>query len=330
MRTPALGILFVILGILSSGSILDAASSAGRLLVVNQVDHTLTVVDPDSGQPLSTVTVGVNGHEVIASPDGSLAYVPIYSNVGLGVAGSDGRSIDVVDVAAGKLAYSIDLGEPVRPHKAAFGEDGMLYVTAELKNAIDVVDPRTRKVVGSIPTGEPQSHMIALHGDRGYTANVASGTISVLDLKQRKEIGEIHAAESIQRITLSPNGRLAFVHAKNGVVVIDTEKRQVKSTIPTSGAPYSSAITNDGKFLLVLMPAETKMAIVDLGSEKVVREVNIPAAATEAILEPRGGQAYISCYTSGQVVVLNLSTWTVDRLIKLTKGVDGLAWARQQ
>jgi YVTN family beta-propeller protein len=329
MRNLILAILVVSLTIFSTSNKLYSAGG-GRLLVVNQVDHTLTIVDPDSGKLLSTVTVGVNGHEVIASPDGALAYVPIYSNVGLGVAGTDGKSIDVVDIAAGKLAYSIDLGKPVRPHKPAFGQDGLLYVTAELENAIYVIDPSTKNVIASIPTGEPQSHMVALHGDRGYTANVSTGTVSILDLKQRKEIGEIHAADSIQRITLSPDGTLAFVHAKSGIIVVDTAKLQVKATIPTSAAPYSSAITNDGKFLIALMPTEPRLAVIDLAHQKVIREVSIPPASTEAIMDPRGGRAYISSYTGGQVTVLNVDTWAVDKTINLSKGVDGLAWANSR
>lgn len=304
------------------------AASAGLLLVANQVSHTLLVVDPDSGKQLAVVTLGVNDHEVVASPDGRFAYAPIYSNVGLGVAGTNGQTIDVVDIAAGKLAYSIDLGKPVRPHKAVFASDGLLYVTAELENAIYVVDPATRKVIGSIPTGEPQSHMIAIHGDRGYTANVDTGTVSVLDLKQRKLISEIHAADNIQRISVSPDGSWVFTHAKDKrVIVIDAASNRVKTSIPMPATPYSSAVSNDGKFLVVLFPSEPRAVVVDLSTYKIVREVELPRAATEMLMDPRGGIAYISCFSSGQIAVLNLNTWKVERMIDLSAGVDGLAWA---
>jgi YVTN family beta-propeller protein len=322
-----LRIPFLILIVFSSMTFLHAAPS-GLLLVANQVSHALLVVDPDSGKQLSVVTVGVNDHEVAASPDGKLAYVPIYSNVGLGAAGTDGRTIDVVEIETGKLAYSIDLGKAVRPHKPVFASDGLLYVTAELDNAIYIVDPATRKVVGSIPTGEPQSHMIAIHGDRGYTANVSTGTVSVLDLKQRKQIAEIHAADNIQRITVSPDGLSVFTHAKdNRVIVIDTATNRVKTSIPMPASPYSSAVTKDGKSLVVLFPSEPKALVVDLSSYKVVHEVDLPRAATEVLMDPRGGMAYISCFSSGQVAVLNLTTWKVERMINLSPGVDGLAWA---
>jgi YVTN family beta-propeller protein len=319
----------VVLTVFSSSMLVHSASG-GLLLVANQVTHTLLVVDPDSGKQLAVVTVGVNDHEVAASPDGKLGYVPIYSDVGVGKPGTDGRTIDVVDLESGKLAYSIDLGKPVRPHKPVFGPDGLLYVTAELENAIYIIDPTTRKVVGSIATGEPQSHMLAIHGDRGYTANISTGTVSVLDLKRRQKIAEIHAAENIQRITVSPDGNLVFTHAKdNRVIVIDAVTNQVKTSIPMPAMPYSSAVTNDGKSLVVLLPSEAKAVVVDLVGYKAAREITVPSATTEVLMDPRGGIAYISCFTSGQVAVLNLNTWKIDRMINLSSGVDGLAWAER-
>src|SRR5436309_11705660 len=110
----------------------------------------------------------------MASKDGRFAYVPIYGNSGVGRPGTDGSTIDVIDLQTRKLSATIDLGKPLRPHRAEFGPDGLLYVTAELANAVDVIDPSTRKVLAEIPTGEPQSHMLVLTSDgrRAYTANV--------------------------------------------------------------------------------------------------------------------------------------------------------------
>src|SRR6195256_2824632 len=147
---------------------------AGLLVVANQKEHTVLVVDPDNRREISRVSVGVNGHEVIVSKDGRFAYVPIYGNSGVGKPGTDGSTIDVIDLQGGKLAATIDLRKPLRPHRAEFGSDGLLYVTAEMANAVDVIDPSTRKVLAEIPTGQAQSHMLVLSPDgrRGYTANV--------------------------------------------------------------------------------------------------------------------------------------------------------------
>ena len=128
-------------------------ASGGLLVIANQKEHTVLVVDPDERKELAKVVVGVNGHEVMVSKDGKFAYVPIYGNSGVGRPGTDGSTIDVVDLRERKLAATIDLGKPLRPHRAEWGPDGMLYVTAELGNAVDVLDPSTRKIVAEIPTG---------------------------------------------------------------------------------------------------------------------------------------------------------------------------------
>src|SRR5712692_9351257 len=76
----------------------DTAPARGLLLVANKWEHTLGIVDPEAGRQLGTVTVGVNDHEVTASPDGRFAYVPIYGSSVVGQPGSDGRTVEVVDL----------------------------------------------------------------------------------------------------------------------------------------------------------------------------------------------------------------------------------------
>ena len=114
-----------------------APPARGLLVVANQKEHTLLVVDPENRSELAKISVGVNGHEVIVSKDSRFAYVPIYGNSGVGKPGTDGSTIDVIDLQGRKLVATIDLGKPLRPHRAEFGPDGLLYVTAELANAVD-------------------------------------------------------------------------------------------------------------------------------------------------------------------------------------------------
>src|SRR3989449_6476755 len=139
----------------------DAKPAGSGLLVVgNQKEHTVLVVDPNERRELAKVVVGVNGHEVMVSKDGRFAYVPIYGNSGVGRPGTDGSTIDVVDLQERKLAGTIDLGKPLRPHRAEWGPDGLLYVTAELANAVDVIDPSARKGLAEIPTGRSEERRV--------------------------------------------------------------------------------------------------------------------------------------------------------------------------
>src|SRR5260370_3454994 len=146
-----------------------APPAGGLLVVTNQKEHTLLVIDPDNRRELAKIVVGVNGHEVMVSKDGRFAYVPIYGNSGVGRPGTDGSTIDLIDLQEPKLFATIDLGKPLRPHRAEFGPDGLLYVTAELANAVDVIDPSTRNALADIPTRHPSPPMLLLspYGHRG-------------------------------------------------------------------------------------------------------------------------------------------------------------------
>src|ERR1700722_205664 len=187
MSTPFSWLLasLMFLALAAAGSRAPAPPTHGMLVVANQREHTALLIDPETRQELLKVSVGVNGHEVAVSPDSRFAFVPIYGNAGVGRPGTDGTTIDIVDLRERKLSATIDLGKPLRPHRAEFGPDGLLYVTAELDKAVSVIDPATRKVVAAIPTGAIESHMIVISpdGQRAYTANVGAGSVSVLNLK---------------------------------------------------------------------------------------------------------------------------------------------------
>jgi YVTN family beta-propeller protein len=149
-----------------------AMAQHGLLLVAQKGDQSLAIVDPVAGKVLATVAEnGITGHEVTASPDGRLAYVPIYGNSGVGKPGTNGRNMVVIDLAARKIVANVDFGHEVRPHLPVFGpKDGLLYVTTELDKSVTVIDPKTLKIVGSIPTGQPESHM---QGDSDFGEHAA-------------------------------------------------------------------------------------------------------------------------------------------------------------
>jgi DNA-binding beta-propeller fold protein YncE len=331
-------ILFLtFMGIVPSESSLMAGSAArGVLLVANKGDQTLGIIDPEIGKQVATIAEGgVTGHEVIASPDGHFAYVPIYGNSGVGLPGTDGKNLVVVDIASRKIVGNIDFGHGVRPHCPMFGpKDGLLYVTTELEDAITVIDPHTLKIVGSIPTGRPESHMLAISHDGryGYTANVGSGTVSVLDLSARKTLGVMAVAPVIQRIALSPDDRLAFTsdQTKPQLAVIDTSTRKITSWVSLPGLGYGTAATPDGAWLVIAMPKARKVGALNLKTMKLEHVIDVPAAPQEVLIRPDGAVAYVSCDASHKVAAISTSDWKVTALIAAGPGADGLAWAIQK
>jgi YVTN family beta-propeller protein len=307
-------------------------TSYGLLVVANQFEHTALLVDPDSHKEIAKIPVGVNGHEVTVDKAGKFAYVPIYGNSGVGKPGTDGTSIDVIDIAARKLAYSIDLGKPLRPHDPHFGPDGLLYVTAELSESLDAVDPATRKVVAEVPTGQPESHMFVIRpgpdSPTAYTANVHAGTVSVVDLASRSLIKTIPISKVVQRISIQPDGLYVFTHDQVSprIAVIDALSNEVSTWIDLPETVYSSQPTPDGHWL-VAAGMHGHVFVIDLHTRKLAKTFDAPTALGKVLVRPDGAAAYISFLTAGKILVLDLHKWQLQPAIELTPGVDGMDWA---
>ena len=308
-------------------------SSNGFVLVANKGDNALGIIDPVAGQQLAEIPEGgVTGHEIAVSPDGSKAYVPVYGDSGVGMPGTDGSNLVVIDLATRKVIGNVDFGKGVRPHLPVFGpKNGLLYVSTELERSLAIIDPATLKIIGSVPTGQAESHMFAItrDGRRAYTANVGPGTVSVLDLEAKKLITIIPVSGQIQRISLSVDDSLAFTSdvTKPQLAVIDTATNKIKTWVALPGLGYGSATTSDGKWLLIALPLVHRLGIVDLTTLTVARTIDLPVKPQEVLLSPDNRFAYVSIDQGGKVAVIGLSDWKVEKMIDAGKGADGLAWA---
>ncbi len=317
----------------SIATITAAAASNGWLIVANKGDQTVGIINPATGQEVAAVPEGgTTAHELIASPDGKVAYAPIYGNSGVGKPGTDGTKMVVIDLGSRKVTGQVDFGHGVRPHCPLIGpKNGLLYVTTELDQTISVIDPKTLKIVGTVPTGQKESHMLAISHDgrRGYTANVGPGTVSVLDLEGRKTLAVIPISGNTQRISLSPDDSMAFTsdQTKPQLAVIDTKTNKVKNWVPLPAPGYGTASTKDGRWLLVAVPTANKVAVVDLHAMKVAATVDVPKAPQEVLIRPDQKVAYVSCDSSHEVAVISIGDWKAQKPIEAGKGVDGLAWA---
>jgi len=329
LRSIRFAVPLLLLSLIAS----TAPAQQPRLLVAQKGEQSLAIVDPVAGTVLASVPEGgKTGHEVVASPDGRLAYVPIYGDSGVGKPGTNGTSLVVIDIAAQKVIGSLDFGHGVRPHMPIFGpKDGLLYVTTELDHSISLIDPKALKIVGAITTGQPESHMLALShdGQRGYTANVGPGTVSVLDIPNRKLLTIIPISNETQRISITPDDRWVFTadQTQPRLAAIDTHTNQVAHWVALPGIAYGTAPTLDGKFLLVTIPTQNKLAIVEIATMKVVRSIDTPADPEEVLAQPGNQTAWISSVASHTEAELDLATWQITRKIETGKGTDGIAWA---
>ena len=92
-----------------------ARAETNLLLVCNKGDRTLSVINPETGGQIAVVNEdGVTGHEVVASADGRLAFVPIYGNSGVGHPGTDGQLIRVIDIDRHSIVGTVNFTKGMR------------------------------------------------------------------------------------------------------------------------------------------------------------------------------------------------------------------------
>ncbi len=142
-----------------------------------------------------------------------------------------------------------------------------------------------------IPVGRgSEGFDVSPDGKQAWVANAGDGTISVIDIAQKKVTATLQAnARGANRLKFTPDGSKALISAGPELVVFDvgTQKEVKRSRVGTGG----------GGGILI---------------------------------EPDGQRAYVAFAQDGFVAVIDLKTLEVTGKIDAGPNPDGLAWAVQQ
>jgi YVTN family beta-propeller protein len=300
------------------------------LLVLAKKDSMLLIVDPASLKVTAKLPAGPDPHEVIASPDGSTAYI---SNYG----GGRYNTLTVVDLATQKVLPVIDLGPLRGPHGLAF-VGGKVWFTAEAAKAIGSYDPATKQVDWIMGTGQNRTHMIYVFPDlrRIVTTNVSSGTVSWIEKGENSgQLGGdwnetvIPVSRGSEGFDVSPDKKEIWVaNAGNGTVsIIDTASKNVIQTLDANvkGANRLK-FTPDGKLVFISSLSQPDVAILDAATRKEVKRVRVGHGAAGIEMQPDGSRVYVACSPDGYVAVIDLHSLEVIGRIEAGQGPDGLAW----
>ena len=345
-----------------SAALWGQGAPSGSLLVLSKRDHTLGVVDASSLRVIAKVPVGNDPHEVIASTDGSTAYV---SNYGFGAY----NTLAVIDLVADKPLPSIDLGPLRGPHGLTF-VGGKTWFTAEAAKAIGRYDPSTQKVDWILGTGQNRTHMIYVSDDGQHivTTNVSSGTVSLIEQEAvhmpgpppgmrppaggagpgappgpfgppgsgpmpRTDWNEtvIRVGNGSEGFDVSPGGKEIWVaNAQDGTLsVIDAHEKRVIQTL-AANVPGANRLkfTPDGKRVLVSSGPE--LVVLDAGTRREVKRLTLGHGSGGVLVQPDGARAFVACGPDNYVAVIDLRTLEVTGHIEAGGEPDGMAWAARR
>ncbi len=330
MKTIALGLVSLLLG---TSALFSQTSQSSSLLILAKKDSMLLIVDPGSLKVVAKLPAGPDPHEVIASPDGSTAYI---SNYG----GGAYNTLTVIDLGAKKVLPVIDLGPLRGPHGLAYA-GGKVWFTAEAAKAIGSYDAATKEIDWIMGTGQNRTHMIYVFPDLRHivTTNVSSGTVSWIEKGSNSgpmavpggDWNEtvIPVSRGSEGFDVSPDKKEIWVaNAGNGTVsIINTASKILTQTLDANvkGANRLK-FTPDGKRVLISSLNLPDVAVFDAASRKELKRIKIGHGAAGIEMQPDGSRAYVACSPDGYVAVIDLHSLEIAGHIEAGQGPDGLAW----
>ena len=316
------------------------ARPAGTIVASNMNDNTATVLDAATGRVLATLPTGEGPHEVAISRDGRWAAVSNY-----GVRGKPGSSITVIDVARHAVDRTIDLHEYQRPHGMAFlPGDSLLAVTSEASKAVLLVDFRSGRVTRTLPTNARASHMVAMsaNGERLATANIADGTIALIETAAPERAALVRVAAQPEGIAITPSGSTVWVGSNRDsvVLVVDVQRAAVVDTLRGFGLPYRLAISPDERLAVITDPAKAQVRVFDVASRRerftlsIARDSLVPTAEIPGSPSPEGVTisrdsrwAFVTLQGRNRVATIDLERGTIVALAPTGVWSDGVGYS---
>ena len=227
--------------------------------------------------------------------------------------GSD--TVTVLDVVDVRIDREIPVGRnPVAV--AASPARNEVYVVnsgpAGGQGSLTVIGTEDNAVEATIPLRlEPLSIDLDADGSLAYVANAGSNSVSVIDLKARRDVGEIGAGDGPVDARITPDGRTLVVANRRGesVSVVDAAAHRVRAMF--EGCPGAAAVT--------ILPDSTKAFVACSGGHQIMaialadskfnpgQPVRLEAlldvgrAPVHLALKPDGGELFVSNSASDSI-----------------------------
>jgi YVTN family beta-propeller protein len=308
-----------------------AAKNAHGMIAVDKIGTKVLFLNP---QTYATEVV-IDGfqrtvHELLVVPEAGRAYVPIFGDGIHGRNPNPQHELCVFDLHKRAHIETIDLRPYIAPHTLKLGPDGLIYITCENSAVVAVIDRKTNKVVDAIDSGSTNGHrlIIAPDGQRLYTENEEDGTVSVIDLPNRKLLGKIKTPRPLAGIAISPDGRtvVAVDDAEPTLFLIDTAAERVREEIVLNNVPKPAQIAR-------YAPDNSLLAVTSLNSDTVSlidpsfrEQTAIKVGSQPMDMAFRDDELFVACQGDGSVHVIDIPNKRATGSFSAGKGCESLGF----
>ncbi|MBT8405366.1 MAG: YncE family protein [Gemmatimonadetes bacterium] len=295
----------------------------GTVIVLNKQGNDASFIDLMSGEIVKTLPTGPGPHELVATSDGRAAVGTDYG----------GQSLTVFDVAAGRVAATIDLGEYTRPHGIAFlPGDSLVAVTSESRGAVVIVNVRTGDLVEVLETRASGSHMVAVTADGSalWTGDMGSNTVTELARGADGPIRALTAPETPEAVNVSPDGERVFAgsNATGRVTAWSTADGTPTTVAEGFGWPYRVFLTPDVEQILVPDMRAEVLRFFDGDDYTELGSIAFPGEGPQGlVLHPDGRHLFLSLSRAGRIAVVDIAEREVVGYLPAGAGPDGIAYS---
>jgi DNA-binding beta-propeller fold protein YncE len=166
--------------------------------------------------------------------------------------------------------------------------------------------------------------------------------IVLINPTSKSIVGSIHVQGWPHEIAFSNDGRTAYIPSYSDAIVghpgidgqtIDVVNMQTNSLITWDLGkplrPHKPMLLDDAN-LLVSTELANALSIIDTKSGKITAQIPTGAAQSHVFLKTADSkkiykdEAFIACYLSGNLDILNLATWTLELSIPAVAHGDGI------
>lgn len=317
--------------------LLATTAHAQTLVVLNKSDATASLINPATGETITTLPVGRGPHELAISPDGKTAYVANFGRFGVYPPGDTmhtkpGNTITVLDLAARRVKATHDYGTHTGQHGAAVSKDGSrVWLTSETPNALLEIDASNGKLLNVWPTNQQRTHLVVPSPDekRFYVTNTVSGSLTIID-RATGLAKSIPIGAGAEGISVSPDGKEVWVAWRNDskISIVSTANDAVVETISAGGeGPQRVQFTPDGSQVWSSNVRSNTLTVFDAKTRKLVGTVPVGAGPAGIVFSPDGKRGYFALSGAHQVAVIDVAARKVERTITTGREPDGIAWS---
>jgi len=168
---------------------------------------------------------------------------------------------------------------------------------------------------------------VSPNGKTVLTANRDNGTVSVVDVANRKVLREIPVGrqpESVAWIGSGPNA-IATTYLENAVVVFNAETGKTIKKIETAAEPYGVVVDKTGKRAFVTNEYPGVVTVIDLEKSTIEKTIDVGPFVRGLALAMDEKTLYVTHYYSGAVSGVEVSSGKIVDVWKPQSTTDNLA-----